>query len=210
MRTASRTRSSSPTTPSSTCSTRLPDPGGRPGQPVRQDELLDADLVRYAAAHQPQSDAVRCHRRHPHAKRAGTGRPHRRAADQRATSSFSSMCRPRAGSPPPSSSAISCCAPIRTARCCGSSDVARVEIGAQNLDSEVADRRPRGRADRDLSCAGRQCRDHRAGGAGHAAAAVRAVSRRAQLPRAVRLHDVRDATPSRRCCGRWAKPSSWW
>jgi hypothetical protein len=32
--------------------------GRRPGESVRQDELLDADLVRHAAAHQPQSHAV--------------------------------------------------------------------------------------------------------------------------------------------------------
>ena len=40
-------------------------------------------------------------------------------------------------------------------------DVARVEIGAQNLDSEVAHRRTRRRADRHLSRAGRQRGDDR-------------------------------------------------
>ena len=48
-------------------------------------------------------------------------------------------------------------------------DVARVEIGAQNMDSEVPDRRQARRADRHLSRARRQCGDDGEGGAGDAA-----------------------------------------
>ena len=58
-------------------------PGRRTGQSLRQDELLDAYLVRYAAPDQPQSGAVGCRRGDPHAKCAGAGRTHRRATDQR-------------------------------------------------------------------------------------------------------------------------------
>ena len=111
-------------------------PGRRPGQPVRETELLDADLVRYAAADQPQSGAVRRDRRDPRPERAGAGRPHRRAADQRRPAVPVQRADAGQADHPGRSSATSCCAPIRTARCCGSSDVARVEIGAQNLDSE--------------------------------------------------------------------------
>ena len=81
---ASRIRCSSPTTPSSTCSTRFrARPGVGQASLFAQAELLDADLVRYAAAHQPQSGALRRHRRDPRPERAGAGRPHRRPADQR-------------------------------------------------------------------------------------------------------------------------------
>ena len=41
------------------------------------------DLVRHAAADQPQSGAVGRHRSDPRPERAGAGRPHRRPADQR-------------------------------------------------------------------------------------------------------------------------------
>ncbi len=58
----------------------------QPGKSVRQDELLDADLVRHPAAHQPQSGASRRHRCDP--------RPERRrplsAASARGRSAISS------------------------------------------------------------------------------------------------------------------------
>ena len=50
---------------------------------VRPARLLDAHLVRHEPADQPESGAVRHHRCDPRAERAGAGRPHRRAADQR-------------------------------------------------------------------------------------------------------------------------------
>ena len=50
---------------------------------VRTAGLLDAYLVRHEPADQPESRAVRHHRRDPAAECAGAGGPHRRAADQR-------------------------------------------------------------------------------------------------------------------------------
>ena len=69
-------------------------------------------------------------------------------------------------------------------------DVARVEIGAQNMDSEITDRRPARRAHRHLSCPRRQCGDDGESRAGHARQIVGAVSARADLSRAIRFHDL--------------------
>ena len=168
----------------------LAHPGRRPGQPVRETELLDADLVRYAAADQPQPRALRCHRCDPRPERAGAGRPHRRAADQR-----------RAAVPVQRADARQAdhSGAVRQHRAAGkpgrlgAADQRRRPRRDRRAESRqrVADRRPRRGPDRHLSFARRQCRDDGEGGAGDAAEAVGAVSGGPDLSGAIRFHHFR-------------------
>ena len=140
-----------------------------------QDELLDADLVRHAAADQPQSGALRRHRRDPGAERAGAGRPHRRAADQQRPAV------PVQRADPGQADHAGAVRQYRAARQSGRLGAAgpRCRPGRDRRAESrqrVADRRPRRGADRHLSGARRQCGDDREGGAGDAAEAVGAVS----------------------------------
>ena len=184
--------------------------GRRPGDICSaKHELLDADLVRHAAAHQPQSHAVRRHRGNPNAERPGTGRPHRRAADQRRPAVSDSTCRPRAGSPPSSSSAISCCAPIRTVRCCASATSPASRWARRATTAKPASTAaPRWRSAIYLAPGANAVTTAQA-----VAATLQRLSKRfpAGLSYLVQYDSTsfRDATRSRRCCARWARPSSW-
>ena len=108
----------------------------RPGEPVRREELLDADLVRDRAADQPEPDAVRYHHGDPGQNVQARGRPHRRPADPG---------RPAVPDQHPdagparharSSSATSCIRANPDGSMLRVRDVARVELGAQNQDTD--------------------------------------------------------------------------
>ena len=86
-------------------------------------------------------------------------------------------------------------------------DVARVEIGAQNLDSEFAHRRTRGRADRHLSRAGRKRGFDRERGPTDAGEGGQAVPGRTEISRPIRLRPPSCATRSAKSCAPLPKPS---
>ena len=131
-------RCSCPTTSRSTCSTRsrARRASATPSLWGPQDYAMRA-WVQDRPADRPQPDDRRHHQRHPGAERAGGRRAHRRAADLRRPAAAAQH--PDQGPPDHRrrSSRTSSSAPIRTARCCACSDVARLELGAANLDRET-------------------------------------------------------------------------
>ena len=180
----------------------------RAGQPVRQAELLDADLVRYRAAaastwRRPTSS--RRSRRRTCRRRSGGSARGRSSNDQQFQ--FNVQTQGRLTTPAQFGNIVLRANPdgsvLRV------KDVARVEIGAQNEDSESRiDGKPAVPIG-DLSRPGRQCGDHRRG---RAAARSRASARR--FPPGLHYNVVYDTTTFvsdtiREVLKTLAKPSCW-
>ena len=154
--------------------------------------LRHARLGADRPAHRPQPDHRRHHQRHPGAERAGRGRPHRRAPDLATTSNCSSTSRPRGGSPPSRSSSNIVIRTNADGSVLRLGDVARVELGAANLDRETRLNGASAAADRDLPGARRQCDCHAARGARQACRAGEELPRRRGLEGHLRPDGVRD------------------
>ena len=110
-------------------------PGRRPGEPVRQAELLDADLVRHRPADRLEPGAVRHHRRDPAQNvLAPIGRIGARPIGDDQQFQFNVQTQGRLTTPEEFGAIVLRANPdgsVLRLR-----DVARVELGAQNMDSE--------------------------------------------------------------------------
>ena len=110
-------------------------PGVGQASPVRQAELFDARLVRHPSPRQSAADGGRHRQRDQGAERTGRGWPHRRAPDRRRPAIPDE---PADAGPPATPEQFGDI--VLRANPDGSllriRDVARVELGAQNLDTE--------------------------------------------------------------------------
>ena len=111
-----------------------PRAGDRQRHGVRRRPVRHAALGEARPAGQAQHHGPRDRQRHPEAEHGESGGPDRRRARASRPGVHLRHQGPGAAGEPKQSSARSCSGPTRTGRSCGSTDVARIELGSQTYN----------------------------------------------------------------------------